>query len=172
LHHVENEKNVKKLHATICNDQLHMKLIWIFSPKTKPYFATRVITFPNTLKLGTFQWNWQSNSISTIINGKQLIQANTSTNQGNTNKGQSHKVSFLNHVNDNIVHKWISHYEGKSYWESLYYIISINIDVNDNITYLPNINSNLKKNQTCFLYFWQVMYYNLNQSSWTSQFKY
>jgi hypothetical protein len=27
LHHVENEKNVKKLHATICNDQLHMKLI-------------------------------------------------------------------------------------------------------------------------------------------------
>jgi hypothetical protein len=79
-----------------------------------------------------------------------LIQANTSTNQGNTNKGPANKVSFLNHVNDNIMHIWISHYEGKLYWESLYYIISINIDVNDNITYLPNFNSNPKKKPNLF----------------------
>jgi hypothetical protein len=38
-----------------------------------------------------------------------LFQANTSTNQGNTNKGQANKISFLNHVNDHIMHIWISH---------------------------------------------------------------
>jgi hypothetical protein len=40
--------------------------------------------------------------------------------------------------------------EGNLYWESLYYIISINIDVNDNITYLLNSNSNPKKKPYLF----------------------
>lgn len=79
-----------------------------------------------------------------------LFQANTSTNQGNTNQGQANKVSFLNHVNDHIVHICISHYDGKLYWESLYYIISINIDVNYNTTYLPNSNSNPQKTPNLF----------------------
>jgi len=54
LHHVENEKIVKKLHVKICNDQLHVKIIWRLPPKTKPYFATHVTTFPQHIEAKNF----------------------------------------------------------------------------------------------------------------------